>query len=781
MIAKISLTLASMAAVLLAMPVLAPLISGDGWWWTGLICVVVVALTGIGVRAVRITVVLVPLVQALTAVCALTAMFAPEQAVAGIIPTPSSLDTLLSTFADGQAEIDREPSPISPSAGVTLIIATCLGLVAIVADFLAVTARASALVILPLTALLIVPLVVEDQGVDWAAFAFVAVGYVLLLAVDGWTRNAEWGTRVGAGHDTVSPVLGGLRHVLTSAGVAAVAIALALLLPLAVPGLSSNSLYAMADGSRLDEETMTTTHPLVSLRRDLTSTSDRPVLEYRTSTPRPDYLRMYVLDTFDGENWTMSSLRADSDNLIGGGPLPAPPGQTDPTGDRVMTRVTLAEDTAFDFLPVPYPPSDVTIDGEWFADPESLMVFSTREQEGLEYEVDSYRPAPDAPSLRRDIPPSADLDRRYLAVPEEVDSRVEGLTRSIVSEAETPYESAMALQNWFTADGRFDYDLRPPPIPQGEDPLAYFLFDSRIGYCEQFAAAMTLMARQAGIPARVAIGYTSGTRGGDGTWQVSGSDAHAWPELYFEGQGWLRFEPTPASSDGQGSASVPSYADPASGDGAETSDASPTPAESPEDSAPAEEGVSAAESEPSEEPSEEPSKGPAASGSDDENASGGLSDSPRWWTAALAGAAVLLLAAVPALARSLVRRFRWATAAQGAARAHAAWSELCDDTADLGLVWNTAKSPRAVAHRLGSEVPHSAREALWRIAMAEESARYAPRPEVPKSLDADCRTVRAALRAAQGPGVRLRAALLPASVLRIPWSGERRPARPKTA
>ena len=69
-----------------------------------------------------------------------------------------------------------------------------------------------------------------------------------------------------------------------------------------------------------------------------------------------------------------------------------------------------------------------------------------------------------------------------------------------------------------------------------------------------------MLARLLGIPSRVAIGYTGGSAGPHGVWQVTTADAHAWPELYFPGEGWLRFEPTPAGGHGQGTATVPTYA-----------------------------------------------------------------------------------------------------------------------------------------------------------------------------------------------------------------------------
>ncbi|MFD0776194.1 transglutaminaseTgpA domain-containing protein, partial [Streptomonospora algeriensis] len=418
-------------------------------------------------------------------------------------------------------------------------------------------------------------------------------------------------------------------HVAATAGVAAAAVALALVVPPAVPGLSSSSLYALADGARLSGETVTTTHPLVSLRRNLSSTSDRPVLTYRTEAENPDYLRMYSLDAFDGQNWTMSRLRAEGDGNLDDEVLPSPPGQSYIESDRTTTEVTLANRFETDFLPMPYPPRELSASGEWYADPDTLMVFTTgAPARGDRYEVTSLvnEPAPDA--LAADMEPGGELDERYLNVPGSVDERTADLAASITSGADTAHGKAVALQEWFTGRGGFTYDLAPPSVPAGEDPLSYFLFDNRVGYCEQFAGAMALLARQAGIPARVAIGYTSGTGTGEGTWQVTESDAHAWPELYFQGAGWLRFEPTPASPGGQGTATVPDYSEgtPSAPQGGQ--------AQRPQDPRNGGDAGASAGPEGPQDPTAE-SQSPAAAAEEDQNdLVGGLRDGGgpgRWW------------------------------------------------------------------------------------------------------------------------------------------------------
>ncbi|MBB4930936.1 transglutaminase-like putative cysteine protease [Lipingzhangella halophila] len=768
------LTSLTAVAVLCTLPALSPLLTGSGWWVTPATVVAAVALTGAGYRATPMTPALLPLAQAAVAACAITAIFTPADALAVFVPTPDSVESLLALIDEGRARIEHQPAPLSPRSDVPLILAIAFGLIAIAADFFAMTARAPALTALPLAGPLLVPLAAAEHGIGALEVGLAAAGYLALLTADTWTRATAWGPLPGPALG-IATVLGVTRHTLLASGVSAAALALALLVPLATPGLSSRAVYDLAERVQLGGQTVTTTHPMVSLRRELASPTDREVLRYQSSQSQPDYLRTYVLDVFDGENWTMSPLSTSSDNRItSGAQLPEPPGRQ--ATERVTTEITLAERArSRDFLPVPYAPREIEVAGDWFAAPESLMIFTTRGATGEgDYVVTSARPDPDPDDLAESQPGAAGVDERFLDVPDDTDPRVAETTRSVTEDAATPHERAVALQDWFTSDGRFEYSLRPPPVPDGADPLPHFLLDSRVGFCEQFAATMTLMARQAGIPARVAVGYTSGEQLSDDTWKVTESDAHAWPELYFEGQGWLRFEPTPSSAGGQGNATVPDYAAPGQQD-------TPAPTED------ADTREESAEPAPEDEPEPDASEESALPDEDSAGADDAADGSGGAWLPALGALALVALAlAAPALVRAAVRRARLATAAAPAAtapdRARAAFNELRDDLVDLGLPHDPAESPRAMARRMATEyrLDAAAREALWRVAMAEESARYAPNPEVGHSLGPDLATTRAGLRAAVSRARRIRALAAPRSVLRLPRPAARRGARART-
>ena len=139
----------------------------------------------------------------------------------------------------------------------------------------------------------------------------------------------------------------------------------------------------------------------------------------------------------------------------------------------------------------------------------------------------------------------------FTEVPSTLNNEIRRLAASITADAPTRFQKAQVLQQWFREDGGFRYDLSEvPSAGDGSADLLAFLND-RVGYCEQFAASMAIMARIIGIPSRVAVGFLEPERATNGSWEFSSRDLHAWPELYFPGSGWVRFEPTPQARTSQ--------------------------------------------------------------------------------------------------------------------------------------------------------------------------------------------------------------------------------------
>ncbi len=145
---------------------------------------------------------------------------------------------------------------------------------------------------------------------------------------------------------------------------------------------------------------------------------------------------------------------------------------------------------------------------------------------------------------------SADITEVYLQLPRQLDPRIPELARQIAKDAKTPFDKALVMESYLR--GRFAYTLNLTGKP-GDDPLAHFLFETRAGHCEYFASAMTIMLRTLGIPAREVNGFLPGEYndlGGD--YIVRASDAHSWVEVYFPGNEWQVFDPTPAAPENSG-------------------------------------------------------------------------------------------------------------------------------------------------------------------------------------------------------------------------------------
>jgi len=130
----------------------------------------------------------------------------------------------------------------------------------------------------------------------------------------------------------------------------------------------------------------------------------------------------------------------------------------------------------------------------------------------------------------------------YLQLPDDLPVRVRNLAFEITSTETNPYDQATTIEAYLR---QYPYTLDVPAPPTGRDVADFFLFDLQQGYCDYYATTMVVLARAAGIPARLVVGYSSGTYNAtNGTFIVTAKNAHAWVEVYFPGAGWIEFEPT---------------------------------------------------------------------------------------------------------------------------------------------------------------------------------------------------------------------------------------------
>jgi len=760
---------AAAAGSLLALIAVSPLLA-SGSWPLKVVGLAIVAITAVSRPRWRLLHVLACLITYLAALLIyLNVLAAARLSVAGIIPTGTSLSRLW--YLTGQGMDARALAPPVPgSLGVILLAAGGIGLIAVLADLLAVRLRSPAMAGLPLLALYCVRITTDArQGGTGAALVFIlgVIGYLALLAADGRERLRIWGRLVTAwgtqGRD--APPDGVDTRALSAAGrrIGLAAACVALVLPLLFPGIGLHDLlHTDSSGPGPGGQaggTLSLPDPLVQMRSQLLASSTQKVLTYKTTSqdPRQQYLQIYALN-FDPGNGSWTLIPPGASTQVGSRALPRDPGLAATTpAIHPQTEVTFSSSvtgygTKFGFLPLPYAPSTLKVSaGTWDEDDATMMVYSSGTAlSGLSYTVTSTEAVPGSAQLAEAPAYPASIADNYLNFPAGPNGELLKLAKQITKGATTPYEKAEALQNYFTT-GDFTYDVNAT-LPNSIAGLTEFLFSTKSGFCQQFAFAMAGLARLVGIPSRIAVGYTAGSPAGKGTWKVTTADAHAWPELYLTGVGWLRFEPTPGGPGGQGTATVPEYAP---GGGTGNGVVTPTTGTGAGAKSGLAGGIGGLAG-----------VRPPAGEQTTTRAAAQHGHSIVGWVL-LAIAAILAVAlATPLTARTLLRRRRLRTTGD-AALAHAAWREFRDSLADYGFGYRASETPRAVARRIAGtlRLDPAAQQAVTRIAGAEERARYAAAPLGAGTLPADTAAIRHALSREASWQARFRANVLPRSTL----------------
>ncbi|MGA5600013.1 transglutaminase TgpA family protein [Streptomyces griseoincarnatus] len=761
------LTVRAWAATLLAACALLPLVESAVWIFQAALLLGVQAGVGAAARRVPLARPLTVAAQVVVTLMLLTLLFAREHAVAGLIPGPDALRFFGQLLEQGGQDVNRYAIPAPLSDGIRLMLVGGVLVIGLLVDVLAVTFRSAAPAGLPLLALYSVAAGLTDNGIEWLWFLLAAAGYLMLLLAEGRDRLSQWG-RVFAG-----PPRGRSRETPGAPAparfghrIGAVALGIALVVPLALPAMDGGLLGPNGRGVGAGVGgggTISAVNPLVSLRDSLNNDDDRAVFSVRTEMENTSdlYLRIVSLDDFDGTTWKPSK-RAITQVPEG---FPAPPGLgPDVEFSEVGTSVSVAKWYGQTWLPMPYPPSRVSVQGDWRYEPVGMTLVGDHGQStrGLTYEVRSLDVRPTAEQLANAPEAPADLVREYTDLPDSLPSVVAETARDVTDGAKSDYDRAVMLQDWFTLSGDFQYDT-DVEVGSGSQAIARFLENKR-GFCVHYSFAMASMARSLGIPARIAVGFAPGTPQADGTVSVAMRDAHAWPELYFEGVGWTRFEPTPTRG------STPDYtvqdvedngpADPARPSQAEPADPSAQPSQSTD--------CRADGSDPGSCESESPQAALPAGG-----------DGPKWHVVllwALAGLLVTALPLSPMLWRTRMRAVRLGgrgrTEEDIAPRVLAAWEELTDTAWDHGIVPDESLTPRGAADRIvrTGGLEGEAAASVRRLAGAVEQVLYAPRPGPAVGLAEDVRRASGALRDSASRAGRLRAVLMPRSAVRVVWA-----------
>ncbi|MGW4754822.1 transglutaminase TgpA family protein [Streptomyces chartreusis] len=759
------MALCAAAATLMASCALLPLVSPVTWLLQAIFLLAIQTGVGMATRRVPLARPVTVAAQALVALMLLTLTFANQQAIVGVIPGPEAFAHFADLLQSGADDVSRYSIPAPLSDGIRLMLIGGVLIIGLAVDTLAVTFRSAAPAGLPLLALYSVAAGLSDGGADWLWFLVAAMGYLMLLLAEGRDRLSQWGRVFGGAPRTPGgEPSGAVAPVRTGRRIGVVALGIALAVPLALPSMNGGLLDAAGAGvgsGSGNGGTISAVNPLVSLRDSLNVDEDREVLSLKTDSADVSnlYLRIVSLDDFDGTTWQPSkrSIEAVPDKF----PTPFGLG-ADVKRAEVETTVSAADWYAQNWLPMPYPPSAVDISGNWRYEPLGMTVVGDRRQttRGATYTVRSLDVQPTADQLAGAPEPPAALKREFTKLPDSLPGVVGRTARKVTDGATSHYEQAVKLQEYFSITGGFQYDT-DVKVGSGPEAIARFLRDKE-GFCVHFSFAMAAMARSLDIPARVAVGFAPGTPQGDGSVSVGLRDAHAWPELYFEGVGWTRFEPTPTRG------SVPSYTQ-ADTPGSTLPDvARPSQSTSTGPSATPSTSESCAGQNPELCASESPEAAVAVGG-----------DGPKWYVLlawALGGAAALLIPSAPMLWRLRTRSVR--LGAHGRAEADiplhtlSIWQELTDTAWDFGIPPDDSQTPRKTAARivrLGHLDPPAA-ASVHRVADAVEQVLYAPVPHATAGLADDVRQVRSDLRSRASWTAGLRALLLPRSSVRVAWA-----------
>ncbi len=635
---------------------------------------------------------------------------------------------MIGLFAEGVRHMSTHTTPMIANPGLTMLLVAAVGVTTILTDLLAEGVDRPGWALLPSLTVYLIGAVGLLRDIPWWTVVLVAVGYLWILLADGinsaesWPRHLERTVRLTGRITPLALRMGGV--------VAVAALAATLLVGLVVPLPPTHQL----NGGQLNQDTgpIQLADPMLDMRRNLSQPADTDVLSYTTTASGGEYLRMASLAVFDGNGWQNASF-----HLTQGNTLPAPPGM-DTLGQDVRTQVKIG-DFRSEYLPLPYAPKRFDAAGQWAYGTDSLVVVATGQDRtaatrDLSYDVTSIDPAPDGITLstaQAGRPSDANLTA---TVPQDMPQEIVDLTLKITQSEPTPALKAAAIQKYLRSD-QFSYSLEPQP-GTGYDAMKRFLLQDHKGYCEQFAGSMAAMARIIGIPSRVAVGWLPGTQKGDG-YTVTMHDMHAWPELYFEGVGWVRFEPTP------GVAVPPAWTLTAP----EQPTATPTPSAS-------------ASATPEATPT--PSATPTTSAAPVQPAAPVIDV-----LAVLAriGIAIVLLAlvtgvlALPGLLRRRQRTRRLAPPDGGDVEVSqqavdAAWTEVHDSFVDYGYAWPSG-SPRAVGRQAAQVLPEEAGRALVTLSRQVERSRYAPAAVHSADLTALVVAVRDGLRVDKGWDARL--------------------------
>jgi TgpA N-terminal domain/Transglutaminase-like superfamily len=498
------------------------------------------------------------------------------------LPTVTAVERIIDSVSHSleRAQVDFAPVPVR--TGYVIMLVVGLWAATTLAEIATFRWKRPLVASMPVVALFAVVMVV---GTGRAAPLLVPIFLAMLLTYWGLEsshRLRSWGRWVPTWpgrteDDEPASVTGNIAR-----RMGAMCVVTALVAPVFLPAIGNGLLaWRTGDavggpggsgggGGRIDH--------LVSIAPTLLEQSNTEL--FVVLTDNPGYWRLVTLARFDGEEWRATdnpTERTDGDGVIEDSAERL--GSDDLLGDEKLTSFTIEN-----LLGGNLPSTARAVKVEVGDRQESLRYGSEsgdlRLVGGLNPSV-NYRVTSAARDLSyselRDAEPGGDdqVDTIYFELPQPLSPGVVDFRDTAIAdaEAETPYEQLVAIQARLRST-EFIYSVEPGADAKDQlastDYLTQFLTETKTGFCQQFATAFAVLARSLGYPTRVVVGFLPGEATERGRYLVRGTDAHAWPEVYFEEYGWIAFEPTPRSTDQTGLgriASIPVYTLPGGGSG----------------------------------------------------------------------------------------------------------------------------------------------------------------------------------------------------------------------
>lgn len=464
-------------------------------------------------------------------------IFYPESTFFGL-PTGTTFSAARADVLAGWLNVQTAVPPTEVNSAYLVAVSLTIWMVVLLSDWAAFRFWSPGEALLPSLSALVFLAILDRVGINMrGVFAYLVAALVFLL-LHRVVERVSSGTWLG--HD-----IGRSFAQLVTAGamISVVAALLVYALAPSVPGYEEPPIKPLFEpqGEREDQD-RTVANPLVDIKDRIQRDPELEVFTVRSD--RPTYWRTTALGLFDGGQFrARATYKHVESDLSQGFPLGIP------ESDQVTSTQQFAISAlSQEWLPAAYQPFRIDAgDVEVQFEPDSATLITAGNQvlsNGLQYVVESHIPVFTPANLTAGTSNDS-VDSVYAELPTDFDPAVTELAQQITADASTTYAKAIALQDYFQRTGNFTYSLEPV-AGHSVANISEFL-ERKSGYCEQFSVTYAAMARAIGIPSRVAVGFTQGEQDPiDPTlFHVRNKHAHAWPEVYIGGVGWVPFEPTP--------------------------------------------------------------------------------------------------------------------------------------------------------------------------------------------------------------------------------------------